>query len=1475
MRKHGRFVRGGGQSKAQFSLESKTPVAHAASSASADSKSGAFHVAAPFGGFGNSLRGRLLILLLAAVFLFFGILAAISSVFSSASTADENGISYIEYTWDEDTSSLTKSDGTRNAGEYTVITADTTSWGTADSETWYAVVSTVEISERVTVSGDVHLILADGASLTIDGGIHLPKDNSLAIYGQTKSTGKLVANSNNSTNSNGSIVDAVIGGNTGETAGDITIHGGNIESKGGSARSGGYRAAVVGGGRYGSGGTVTINGGSLSVSGGSTTYSDEPVGNPSYVGAVVGGGESGGSGTITVNGGSLTANGGTAARSYLGAVVGGGSYGSGTITVNGGILSATSGRASLYHAAVVGHGYGSSGGATVSVSGGALIADSNGNSMSAVSASSFTLAESYLYKWRTSSSGEYTAFDETPYTYSSGHRYVELAEDENAVPYVYYTWDADEQQLTEHNSGKAGGSYTLLTSDNAATSWGSGDTETWYVVDSEVTISSRVTVTGDVHLVLVNGSSLTVTGGIGVPDSASFTVYGQTDDETEMGQLTATTSTARYAAIGGTGATTSGNSGEITIHGGNVTAETSGSNAAGIGSTYYRAAGAITIYGGTVTATGGSGGAGIGGGYGTYGSTSSSSVESITIYGGTVTATGGIWAAGIGSGRDGSAESITIYGGTVTTKGGTSGAGIGSAYDYSSAGSITINGGTVEATGGGNSAGIGSGNQGSVESITINGGTVTSTGGQSGAGIGSGNGSSASDVDSVGSIEITGGTVNATGGDHAAGIGAGQSSLGPTNVASISISGGIITAEGGKGTRIGTTGISPGQGIGIGGNEYSAVGSVEISGGYFTLTAGTNTDGSTVAVLNAAAVVSGGVFADGTLVSLSGAGRGTVYDVTPVEGYYVLENTDSNSARKYPFVVLQVSVTAGTISGLSDLEGKTYDGAPLDFSAASVTGAYGTLQVTGESESLQVACYAQTGTDSDDNPVWSSEPVDCASLVNAGSYQVTASLTGGVLLADGEAVDMVLDRVTGAFTGSANLAEVTAYVGTSAETVVNIGAKTVTAVVSGDASKTYDGTKTVLVEDESAFSTLAVSLTDVLDTDQNYVLVSSDSVSYEYTTANAGINTVTVKITGLSGAKAGNYKLAESEITYEVKTGITPKPVTAVVSRDASKTYDGTTAIDSKGATSSLSVSLSGVLGVDEGKVQLADNAVSYEYESANAGTNTVKVAINDLSGDAADNYKLAESAFTYEVASGIGQATPVVEVLETTEVIMGTNPTVVSDQASVLGVDGSDLPGAWGWSGQDGSPVDAISVTPGSDVVLTWVFTPEDTTNYESVSGTTTFSVVAVEVTVDIEGLPDKVEPGTGLDLVTENMTVTDSNGDEVSGSWSWTDQDGNPVTTVTGTPGSEVTLVWTFTPDDPAYETVTGTVTFEIADETSGGQANADSGTSGGTSGGTNDSGNTEDLAKTGTNAMLALVTLALLAGLGGITLVARKHS
>ena len=150
----------------------------------------------------------------------------------------------------------------------------------------------------------------------------------------------------------------------------------------------------------------------------------------------------------------------------------------------------------------------------------------------------------------------------------------------------------------------------------------------------------------------------------------------------------------------------------------------------------------ITITGGTVTATGGEGGAGIGGG--DYGSG-----ENITITGGTVNATGGWYGAGIGGGEQGNGKNITINRGTVNAAGGWGGAGIGGGGWVSGGGgwgqNITITGGTVNADGGDCGAGIGGGKESSGSNVTVSGAAqVTATAGKSngyygaGATIGSG-----------------------------------------------------------------------------------------------------------------------------------------------------------------------------------------------------------------------------------------------------------------------------------------------------------------------------------------------------------------------------------------------------------------------------------------------------------------------------------------------------------------------------------------------------------------------------------------------------------------------------------------------------------------------------------------------------------------------------------------------------------------
>ena len=278
---------------------------------------------------------------------------------------------------------------------------------------------------------------------------------------------------------------------------------------------------------------------------------------------------------------------------------------------------------------------------------------------------------------------------------------------------------------------------------------------------------------------------------------------------------------ALSAGIGGSYNDYSANNGtkNIIITGSTVTA-TGGDGGAGIGGGNGGAAENITITGSTVTATGGGsvlgfGGAGIGGGG--DGRNSDSNGKNITITGSTVTATGGIGAAGIGGGERCDGENITITGSRVTATGNSGGAGIGGG-ERCDGENITITGSTVTATGDRGGAGIGGGagesnrGNGNGNNITITGSTVTAIsngcgqrGNGGGAGIGGGcnrNGSH---------ITINGGTVTAEGGDHGAGIGGGAKGSG----SNVTVSGAAqVTAIAGKGDRWDGAGATIGSGSG-------------------------------------------------------------------------------------------------------------------------------------------------------------------------------------------------------------------------------------------------------------------------------------------------------------------------------------------------------------------------------------------------------------------------------------------------------------------------------------------------------------------------------------------------------------------------------------------------------------------------------------------------------------------------------------
>ena len=243
----------------------------------------------------------------------------------------------------------------QTCGSATVVTGDDTTWGDDGNNGWYVVNTNVTIGtednpQRVTVSGDVRLILADGCTLTVNGGIQVqdnstestPNTNALTIYGQSdpllnedgtlaenNRTGVLIANA--VTN-----YDAAIGGNeSNEGTSDISGSGGKITINSGVVKAtGGTNGAAIGGGgqnRGGDGGTITINGGSVIA----TSI------NGVAIGGGYGSGDGGSGGKITITGGTVTAN------SYSGAAIGGGSGGAcggsgGEVTITGGTVKAGS-----------------------------------------------------------------------------------------------------------------------------------------------------------------------------------------------------------------------------------------------------------------------------------------------------------------------------------------------------------------------------------------------------------------------------------------------------------------------------------------------------------------------------------------------------------------------------------------------------------------------------------------------------------------------------------------------------------------------------------------------------------------------------------------------------------------------------------------------------------------------------------------------------------------------------------------------------------------------------------------------------------------------------------------------------------------------------------------------------------------------------------------------------------------------------
>ncbi|QOL32514.1 YDG domain-containing protein [Bifidobacterium eulemuris] len=656
---------------------------------------------------------------------------------------------------------------------------------------------------------------------------------------------------------------------------------------------------------------------------------------------------------------------------------------------------------------------------------------------------------------------------------------------------------------------------------------------------------------------------------------------------------------------------------------------------------------------------------------------------SLTLKGDSVLKSGGYCAGLQSAGR-----SLSISGeddGFLSATGGIFAAGVGGGVLADAPVSVVVSGGTVVATGGTAAAGIGGGAvaqaQASVD-VVVSGGTLVATGDRGGAGVGGGDSAQAS-VDVV----VSGGTVTATGGNDAAGVGGGYWAEAPVDVR---VSGGRITAVAGSGVYVAIgDGASKGSGVpdavvSITGGFFAdktvdpssatevyrqapADGHVVYanddkgSSSAYPLAVGRDPlslrdsvvyDGSAVSVSDVVSMSEGAEKA-GVKVSLRyrlvpvGAGGSAWTDEAPsAAGVYEVEASTSTVVSGKGSS--RVQWAAVTKTGTFTIERKALTVTAKSFEVAyradaPIYSAEASGWVDGEADSLSATLFEELAYDCE---------YAKGSPVRDGGYEVALKWkTDAPKELANYAVALKPGKVT--VVKSASTVTADSYKGEDKESSFTYGdtitvKATVTATGNEPGAVVFaaprglsdgsgfglsglsDGAGSSGVSDSSSPGTAALYLgTEELTGDMTVTDNKDGSYSFalEYDTSRKGVpiedgQSLTVKF-------SGNANVADCEKTVTVD--LKAKPVAVTVSGDASKTYDGSTAVP---AGHTLGIGLSGVLEDDD-----VSASAQYEFDSANAGSKTVMVSDIALSGDQSGWYALpSELPSPHTVTSGIAK---------------------------------------------------------------------------------------------------------------------------------------------------------------------------------------------------------------------------------------------
>jgi hypothetical protein len=213
---------------------------------------------------------------------------------------------------------------------YTTLTSDTTSFGTAGQETWYVAEGTLNYSQTISLNGDVHLILKDNAVMnvgtegtSINGrGYGIEVGGHTLIYAQSTGAVKGQLNVNHYTTGIRVYKDLTINGGqvTVDVSGDITLNGiwsdGSVTINGGQVTTNGNHGIRATNTTNNTVATViTINGGQVTVD----ASGEEAFGISADSSLIINGGHVtvdangsknisygiGSDGSVTINGGSI------------------------------------------------------------------------------------------------------------------------------------------------------------------------------------------------------------------------------------------------------------------------------------------------------------------------------------------------------------------------------------------------------------------------------------------------------------------------------------------------------------------------------------------------------------------------------------------------------------------------------------------------------------------------------------------------------------------------------------------------------------------------------------------------------------------------------------------------------------------------------------------------------------------------------------------------------------------------------------------------------------------------------------------------------------------------------------------------------------------------------------------------------------------------------------------------------------------